>query len=137
MAAYIGYMIKPPESLHDRLNRELWRYRLGGWKAWAVMLPLLALMVLFYIPEPREVAHLTGTVTGVTTLASEYGPKLRIGVDLDGTQIVARTPAKFIAPVDGDTICLRHTDGQWTGIQTYWQTDMRLCDGSVGTAPAD
>lgn len=130
-------MTKPAESVHDRLNRELYRYYLGGWKVWAATLPVLLLLLWALTPQPRDVSYRTGVVTGVSTLIGEAGPIIRIGVDTNGVRVEAGTRARLITPAQGETICLSHTRGRWTGAESFQLTDMRFCQAANTTQPVD
>ncbi len=128
MQCHVRAMTKPPESAHDRLNRELYRYYFGGWKLWLAVLALLLFLGWLLFPQPLTVTYQTGVVTGVTTLQGEGGPIIRIGVQAGDLQVEAGTGAKLLAPAKGETICLRRTIGDWTGMEAFSLAPMRRCD---------
>ena len=130
-------MRKPPESVHDRLNRELRRDIFGGWKVKITVAAILAIVLLIALPEPRDVTHLAGTVTGVTTLQSESGPILRVGVETPQGRIDAGTRARFVAPENGEKVCLQRTDFRWTGRVTFNLAPLSACDGPNSTSSVD
>ncbi len=128
MHSHIGTMTKPPENVHDRLNKELYRYYFGGWKLWLAVLAVLLFLGWSLFPQPLTVTYQTGVVTGVTTLQGEGGPIIRIGVQTGDIRVEAGTRAQFVAPANGETICLRRTIGDWTGMEAFGLAPMRHCD---------
>ncbi len=128
MQCHVRTMTKPPESVHDRLNRELYRHYFGGWKVWLAVLALLLCFGWLLYPQPLTVTYQTGVVTGVTTLQGEGGPIIRIGVQTGDIRVEAGTGAKFVAPANGETTCLRRTIGDWTGMEAFSLAPIRRCD---------
>ncbi len=128
-------MAKPPESVHDRLNRELYRYYMGDWKLWSCLIAVLLVLGWAMFPQPQAVNHMRGTVTGATTLQGETGPRIRIGVQIGNLRVEAGTAARFVAPANGETVCLRHTKRLWTGLETFTLSTMRHCADLPANTP--
>lgn len=137
MVCHHTTMTKPPESVHDRLNRELMRYYFGGWKLWLTVLLVLAALVFLYFPQPMTVTYQSGVVTGATTLLSEDGPRIRLGVQTNGIRVEAGTRARLSTPANGETVCLRRTVRAWTGAETFNLAPIQLCNGSNPTPAVD
>lgn len=89
------------------------------------------------VPQPRDVTHLTGQVTGVFALQGEAGPIMRVGVALVERRVEAGMRARVLGPATGDTVCLRHEVGRWTGMETFNITDMRFCNQPIATSAVD
>ena len=125
----------PPESPTDRLNRELWRYRLREGQTWlaaAVGLAVVAVvLVLTAGAIPREVRHLPGRMVAATPLMTESGIHLDLRVEVGGVLRPATSRAQLVHPAPGERICLRETRS-WLGQRTLHLVDERQCSGEVG-----
>lgn len=124
---------EPPENFNSRLNREMWRADLGGWKA-AIGVFLLCLgLTAAFVRIPTNTDFARGEVTGVIASLSETGARQELLVTVDGQTHTAARGVQLTYPPEGAVICLRQTDYWPFGQRSYAQTDMRFCDGANPT----
>ena len=118
---------------NTRLNREMWRDALGGWKP-AIGVFLLCLgLTAAVIRIPTDTALVHGEVSGVIARLSEAGARQELLVTVDGQTRTAAPRAQLAYLPEGAVICLRQTDYWPFGQRSYAQTDMRFCDDANPT----
>ncbi len=106
------------ESVHERLNRELWRMRFRNPRNWLSALGILALLVLtfvIYVRIPGEIAYQTGTMEDVAQLMTEAGPLQVLSVRIDDRIFHVRTRAAILHLARGDAVCVQLTTFRLTG----------------------
>ena len=116
-----------PEDVQSRLNREMWRMRLGGWKGVAGSLLVVLLVALFVIRVPVQTEFNFAQVTGSMAHMTEDGVRQQIGILIDGQSRSAGTRAKLVHPAVGEMVCIRQTTYWPSGQVTLALTDDRFC----------
>lgn len=126
---YSDHMLRrnTPEDINSRLNREMWRMRLGGWTGFIGVVIIFAVVCSALVRVPEETAFKTGVVTGTMAHMTEDHPVVQIGVLVNGENRSATTRAMLLHPANGETICLRETTYWPFGQVTLNMTDPRFC----------
>lgn len=118
---------------NTRLNREMWRDALGGWKAALGVFLLCLGVTAAFVRIPTDTAFVKGEFSGVIARLSEAGARQELLVTVGGQTRTAARGAQLTYPSEGAVICLRQTDYWPFGQRSYAQTDMRFCDGANPT----
>ena len=126
----------PPDSTHDRLNRELARMRLrdlGFWGGWALLVGVLALYALMASNQITNVRYVIGIAGDTIPLATDDGSRIVTRVTVEGLARDIRLPSQLVHPVKGEKVCLRAGEHRFTGHTSYVSVARRRCDGSSAT----
>ncbi|MDJ0824627.1 MAG: hypothetical protein QNJ16_03905 [Rhodobacter sp.] len=118
------------ESVHERLNRELWRYRVFNRHTWLTALAavgILALVLVATVRIPGEIAHRTGIMETAMPLLTEAGPRQVLTVRIGDERRLVDTRATILHPARGEEVCVRLTTDWLTGRRTAALADPSAC----------
>ncbi len=133
-------MSKPPESTHERLNRELARMRIrdvGTWGGWVVLVVIVLLGGFFVLNLPDETRYVTGIAGNTMPMTSEDGSNIRTQIEVEGRTRVITLPSQLVHPAKGEIICLRAGEHRFTGHTSYVIVSRTLCEGPSATESVD
>ncbi|WP_400086488.1 hypothetical protein [Yoonia sp. R78084] len=117
-----------PEDVHSRLNREMWRMRLGGWKGLLGTAVIMLVVSYVFIRIPVATTFKIAEVTGTMAHMTEDHPRLQIGIIIDGQHRSATTRAMLLHPAKAEIVCIRETTYWPLGQVTLSLTDDHFCE---------
>lgn len=138
--AYCCAMTKPPESTHDRLNRELAAMRVRDmvrWGGWAVLIGTVATFGFFALNTITNVRYVIGIAGDSTPLMTETGTRIMTRVTVEGQTRIINLPSQLVHPAKGEAICLRAGEHRLSGHTSYVSVARRLCEGQSATQQVD
>lgn len=112
IVARLSAMMQPPESPHDRLNRELARMQVrsvGFWGGWAVLIVTVGAYAFLSLNAPKDGTYVTGVAGQTQPLLTESSAVQVLRVTVDGAPVDIRLRSNLVHPTPGETVCLLRT----------------------------
>lgn len=129
-------MTRPPESTHERLNRELARMNMrdiGFWGGWALLIGVVGLFAFLSLNHVTNVRYVTAIAGETTLFLTEDGASIKTSVTVEGHTRIITLPSQLVHPAKGETICLRAGEHRFTGHTSYVIVSRTLCDAPSAT----
>jgi len=130
------HMDRPPDSTHERLNRELARLRyrdVSLWGGWALLFGLFGLFVFLYVNYPTETRYVRGIAGASHSLPSETGITVTTRVTVEDRGVDMLLSSQLVHPAPGQELCLRAGKHRFTGHTSFVIVADQFCDGSDTT----